>query len=154
MVGVSSPATMRSNVDFPQPDGPRIVTKSLWLNRTWTRFSRARMCGYFDGAASRVMFRRNSNDFLGLLLCSRVREDVAHITQLCVSHEERGHGLGRLLIENCAANLKSQGFRALTLTVTAANENAVTLYRHTNFQTTHEFDAMLWEKKGRNSSRR
>ena len=29
VVGVSSPATMRSKVDLPQPDGPRMVTKSL-----------------------------------------------------------------------------------------------------------------------------
>jgi hypothetical protein len=29
LVGRSSPATMRSSVDFPQPDGPRMVTKSL-----------------------------------------------------------------------------------------------------------------------------
>ena len=28
-VGRSSPATRRSSVDFPQPDGPRMVTKSL-----------------------------------------------------------------------------------------------------------------------------
>ncbi|MNL64263.1 hypothetical protein D3C87_1884630 [compost metagenome] len=27
--GVSSPATMRSSVDLPQPEGPRMVTKSL-----------------------------------------------------------------------------------------------------------------------------
>jgi len=29
LVGRSSPAMMRSSVDFPQPDGPRMVTKSL-----------------------------------------------------------------------------------------------------------------------------
>src|SRR5262245_45950225 len=29
LVGVSSPATMRSSVDLPQPDGPRIARKSL-----------------------------------------------------------------------------------------------------------------------------
>ena len=29
VVGWSSPATRRSNVDLPQPDGPRMVTKSL-----------------------------------------------------------------------------------------------------------------------------
>ena len=29
LVGVSSPATRRSRVDLPQPDGPRMVTKSL-----------------------------------------------------------------------------------------------------------------------------
>ena len=29
VVGRSSPATSRSSVDFPQPEGPRMVTKSL-----------------------------------------------------------------------------------------------------------------------------
>jgi len=105
-------------------------------------------CGYFDAPASRVLIRRETKEFAGLVLCSRVREDVAHITQLCVAKEERSHGMGRLLIEDCAANLKSQGFRALTLTVTAGNENAVSLYNRADFQTIHDFDAMLWEKAG------
>ena len=103
-------------------------------------------CGYFDGPASRVLVRPGSGDFSGLILCSRVREDVAHVTQICLAKEERGRGLGRMLIEHCAANLKRQGFRALTLTVTAENENAVSLYRRAAFQTTHDFDAMLWER--------
>jgi ribosomal protein S18 acetylase RimI-like enzyme len=103
-------------------------------------------CGYFDAAASRVVYRRGSSEFAGLVLCSRVREDVAHITQLCVAKEERSHGLGRLLIEHCAAHLKTQNTRALTLTVTAENDTAVSLYRRTGFQVTHDFDAMLWEK--------
>ncbi|HEX5233839.1 MAG TPA: GNAT family N-acetyltransferase [Silvibacterium sp.] len=104
-------------------------------------------CGHFDAAASRVLIRRETAQFAGALLCSRVRTDVAHITQLCVAREERGRGLGRLLVENCAANLKAQGFRALTLTVTAGNENAISVYHRADFQTTHDFDAMLWEKK-------
>jgi hypothetical protein len=29
LVGVSSPATMRSSVDLPQPEGPRMVMKSF-----------------------------------------------------------------------------------------------------------------------------
>ena len=105
-------------------------------------------CGYFDARASRVLIRQDTREFAGLVLCSRVREDVAHITQLCVAQESRGHGLARLLIETCAANLRSEGFRALTLTVTAANENAVSLYQRADFRTIHDFDAMLWEKAG------
>jgi ribosomal protein S18 acetylase RimI-like enzyme len=104
-------------------------------------------CGHFDSASSRVLLRRGSSEFAGLVLCSRVREDVAHITQLCIAREEREHGLGRLLIETCATNLKAQGFRALTLTVTAGNENAISLYQNADFRITHDFDAMLWEKK-------
>jgi ribosomal protein S18 acetylase RimI-like enzyme len=103
-------------------------------------------CGYFDAKASRILVRRDTKEFAGLVLCSRVREDVAHITQLCIAKQDRGHGLGRLLIENCAANLKSEGVRALTLTVTAGNENAVSLYQRAGFHTIHDFDAMLWEK--------
>ena len=87
------------------------------------------------------------NEIVAMLLCSRVREDVAHITQLCVAKEVRGRGLGRILIDNCAAHLRARGFRALTLTVTEANENAVALYRHAGFEVTHTFDAMLWERR-------
>jgi ribosomal protein S18 acetylase RimI-like enzyme len=76
-----------------------------------------------------------------------VREDVGHITQLCVAKDSRSLGLGRILIDACAAYLKTQGFRALTLTVTEANQNAVELYRHVGFEVTHNFDAMLWEKE-------
>jgi ribosomal protein S18 acetylase RimI-like enzyme len=104
-------------------------------------------CGYFDSAASRVLIRRGHNEFAGLVLCSRVRDDVAHITQLCVAQEERSRGLGRLLIENCAAHLNSHRFRALTLTVTAGNQEAIALYDRAGFRVTHDFDAMLWEKR-------
>ena len=41
-VGVSSPATRRSSVDLPQPDGPRIVTKSLSPTAIVGRLERAR----------------------------------------------------------------------------------------------------------------
>jgi ribosomal protein S18 acetylase RimI-like enzyme len=76
-----------------------------------------------------------------------VREDVAHITQLCVAKDERGRSLGRVLIDSCAAHLRARGFRALTLTVTEANENAVAVYRHAGFEVRHTFDAMLWERR-------
>jgi ribosomal protein S18 acetylase RimI-like enzyme len=105
-------------------------------------------CGYFNAASSRVLVHRATREFAGLVLCSRVREDVAHITQVCVAQEVRGQGLGRLLIDECAFSLRAEGFRALTLTVTAENESAVSLYRRAGFQTIHTFDAMLWENNG------
>jgi ribosomal protein S18 acetylase RimI-like enzyme len=136
-------AAYSGHLDSHINDQYRSIAGSLRFLHNIVRFPG---CGYFDGASSRVLTRRGSHEFVGLVLCSRVREDVGHITQLCIAKEERGRGLGRLLIEDCSANLKSQGFRALTLTVTAGNENAVSLYRRTDFATTHDFDAMLWEK--------
>jgi ribosomal protein S18 acetylase RimI-like enzyme len=137
-------AAYNGHLDSHINDQYRSATGSLRFLHNIVRFPG---CGYFDAAASRVLVRRSTNEFAGLVLCSRVREDVAHITQLCIAREERGHGLGRLLIETCAANLKSQRFRALTLTVTEENQNAVSVYRRADFQVTHEFDAMLWEKR-------
>jgi ribosomal protein S18 acetylase RimI-like enzyme len=138
-------AAYNGHLDSHINDQYRSVAGSLRFLHNIVRFPG---CGYFDRASSRVIVRRSTNEFVGLVLCSRVREDVAHITQLCVAKEERGLGLGRLLIANCAAHLRSKGFRTMTLTVTAANVNAVSLYHRAEFQTTHNFDAMLWEKNG------
>ncbi|HET8637550.1 MAG TPA: N-acetyltransferase [Acidobacteriaceae bacterium] len=137
-------AAYSGHLDSYINDQYRTVSGSLRFLHNIVRFPG---CGYFDGPASRVLVRPGSSDFAGLILCSRVREDVAHVTQICIAKEERGLGLGRMLIEHCAANLKRQGFRALTLTVTAENENAVSLYRRAGFQITHDFDAMLWERQ-------
>lgn len=137
-------AAYSEHLDSHINDQYRSVGGSLRFLHNIVRFPG---CGYFDAASSRLLLRKGSNELVGLILCSRVREDVAHVTQICIVKEERGRGLGRMLIENCAASLKPQGFRALTLTVTAGNEEAVSLYRRANFQVTHDFDAMLWERK-------
>jgi ribosomal protein S18 acetylase RimI-like enzyme len=103
-------------------------------------------CGYFDIDSSRSLLVRGSPELAGLLLCSRVREDVGHVTQICVSPEFRSQGLGRGLMEECARNLANRSFGLLTLTVTASNRNAVALYEQLGFRGTHRFDAMVWDK--------
>lgn len=103
-------------------------------------------CGYFDADASRALIHKNSADLTGLLLCSRVRDDVGHVTQICVAPEYRGEGLGRLLMAECGAALAKRNFKLLTLTVTASNRKAVSLYEWLGFKGTHRFDAMVWDK--------
>ncbi|MBV8674074.1 MAG: GNAT family N-acetyltransferase [Acidobacteriaceae bacterium] len=134
----------QGHLDSHINDQYRTVAGSLRFLHNIVRFPG---CGLFDNPASRVLVRAGTNEVVAILLCSRVRENVAHITQLCVANAERGQGLGRILIENCAAQLRARGFRALTLTVTEANENAVALYRHAGFEVRHTFDAMLWERR-------
>ncbi|HMD19747.1 MAG TPA: GNAT family N-acetyltransferase [Alloacidobacterium sp.] len=106
-------------------------------------------CGLFDPAASRTLTRTADGSLAGVLLCSRVRDDVGHVTQVCVAKNQRQLGLGRLLIEECAANLRGRGFRGLTLTVTEENTNAVELYRRIGFVEKHSFDAMVWDRSWR-----
>lgn len=104
-------------------------------------------CGYFDAESSGALAVAGSMDLAGLVLCSRVREDVGHVTQVCVAPEYRGRGLGKMLIQACARNLEQRGFRYLTLTVTASNRNAVGLYEKLGFAGTHRFDAMVWDQQ-------
>ncbi|MGC8548292.1 MAG: GNAT family N-acetyltransferase [Acidobacteriaceae bacterium] len=101
-------------------------------------------CGLFDPAASRVLVQDKTGALKGVLLCSQVKEDVAHITQICVAPECQGHGLGGLMIEDCAGYLHKRRFRDVTLTVTQQNVGAVRLYEHLGFSRLRTFDAMLW----------
>jgi ribosomal protein S18 acetylase RimI-like enzyme len=96
-----------------------------------------------------VLAFRGREEIAALLLCSRVRDDVGHVTQLCVSQQYRRRGLGAWLLAECSRSLRSHGFQALTLTVTRQNADAVALYQRIGFTTRQTFDAMVWERRGR-----
>lgn len=102
-------------------------------------------CGVFDAQSSLVAVSRSTGTVAGLLLASRVRDDVGHVTQICVSPEFRGRGLGKALMVQCCRSLQRRGFSQLTLTVTEANRPAVDLYEHLGFETKRIFDAFVWE---------
>jgi ribosomal protein S18 acetylase RimI-like enzyme len=103
-------------------------------------------CGVFDPDASWVLRDKRNGSLIGMLLCSRVANDVAHITQLCVATAYRGQRLGIALLEHCIHHLTRSGFAAITLTVTEANHQAVKLYRDSGFFIRHRFDAMVLDK--------
>ena len=103
-------------------------------------------CGYFDADASLALVEHGTTELAGLLLCSRVRDDVGHVTQICIAPQHRGRRLGHLLMVECARALAKRGFSLLTLTVTASNRRAVSLYEWLGFRGTHRFDAMVWDQ--------
>lgn len=103
-------------------------------------------CGVFDPEASWVLRDRRNGALIGMLLCSRVANDVAHITQLCVTTSYRRQRLGIALLEHCITHLTRSGFAAITLTVTEANHQAVKLYQDSGFFIRHRFDAMVLDK--------
>ena len=100
-------------------------------------------CGVFEAGFSWVLRDGSSRAPLGLVLVSRVGDRVGHITQLCVSPQYRGRGLGKLLLERSAQSLLAAGFDAVTLTVTESNSDAVRLYERFGFTCMHRFDAMV-----------
>jgi ribosomal protein S18 acetylase RimI-like enzyme len=102
-------------------------------------------CGTFEGNFSWMLRDRKSGALAGMVLCSRVGPQVAHITQLCVAKEYRGRGLGLALLRQSADALLGAGFEAITLTVTEANAPAVRLYERFGFTQMHRFDAMAMD---------
>lgn len=132
----------RGHVDSEINDQYRSLNGSLRFLNNIVRFPG---CGVFDGNASFVALHKPTRSIAGLLLCSRVREDVGHITQVCVLPEHRDKNIGESLIGLCTQELRTRKFAALSLTVTEANVGAVGLYRKLGFDTQRKFDAFVWE---------
>ena len=119
------------------------VVGAAWLGLGGRRQHRS---GVFDPEASWILRDKRNGALIGMLLCSRVASDVAHITQLCVATNYRGQRLGIALLEHCINHLTRSGFAAITLTVTEANHQAVKLYQNSGFFIRHRFDAMVLYK--------
>ncbi len=92
-----------------------------------------------------MVLERRSQTLIGLILCSRVRPDVGHITQVCVLPEHRSAGLGEALLAASTKNLRDRGFHFISLTVTEANDRAIALYKRIGYESTRVFDAFVWE---------
>jgi ribosomal protein S18 acetylase RimI-like enzyme len=130
------------HIDSDINDQYRTVGGSLRFLNNIVRFPG---CGTFDPQSSLVAVRRSTGMMVGLLLCSRVRNDVGHVTQVCMLPEFRGRGIGEALIAGCTSELARRDFTLLTLTVTEANRKAVDLYKRLGFGTRRVFDAFVWE---------
>lgn len=102
-------------------------------------------CGTFFRTASYAAFEAATGRMCGISLASLVAPDCGHITQICVSPQVRGTGIGHALLRRSLLTLREVGCRAATLTVTSSNEDAVTLYERVGFTTIRKFSAFAWE---------
>lgn len=135
-------ACYRGHVDSDINDQYRSVPGALRFLNNIVRFPG---CGVFDASSSYVAVERSTHTPVGLILCSRVKDDVGHVTQVCVLPEYRGKKLGQALLEATGNDLKRRKFSLLTLTVTEANKGAVDLYKYLGFTIERVFDAFVWE---------
>jgi ribosomal protein S18 acetylase RimI-like enzyme len=102
-------------------------------------------CGAFFQPASYVAVDPATGRLSGICLASLVHADVGHVTQVCVSGTARGTGVGYELIRRSLESLGRHGCRKVTLTVTAANTEAIALYERMGFRKTRNFSAYVWE---------
>ncbi len=132
----------RNHVDAEINDQYRSVSGSMRFLNNIVRFPG---CGVFDGESSFVALSRQTKTVVGVILCSRVKDDVGHVTQVCVLPEHRGRQIGESLMAATMAELRRRRFSALSLTVTEANHRAVDLYKRLGFDVIRIFDAFVWE---------
>jgi ribosomal protein S18 acetylase RimI-like enzyme len=132
----------KGHVDADINDQYRTMTGSLRFLNNIIRFPG---CGVFDEASSFVAVHRLTRTNIGLILCSRVKDDTGHVTQVCLLPEYRSQGIGEYLIAATRDALRQRGFALLTLTVTEANGRAVELYQRLGFSIARVFDAFVWE---------
>ncbi|MBL8176847.1 MAG: GNAT family N-acetyltransferase [Bryobacterales bacterium] len=101
-------------------------------------------CGRFFAPASCLAFRKDTGLPCGLILGSLVNEGVGHITQICVTPESRGLGIGYELLRRALREFGAAGCRKVSLTVTSSNTSAIRLYERMGFRRVHEFGAHVW----------
>jgi ribosomal protein S18 acetylase RimI-like enzyme len=102
-------------------------------------------CGAFYRPASLAAFEGVSGKLCGISLASLVMPATGHVTQICVSPSVRGTGIGHELLRQSLTTLREMGCTSASLTVTAANEDAVALYERMGFATIRRFSAFAWE---------
>jgi ribosomal protein S18 acetylase RimI-like enzyme len=135
-------AAYRGHVDAQINDQYHTLAGSLRFLNNIVRFPG---CGVFDPESSFAAVDKKADNLIGLILCSRVRSDVGHVTQVCVLPEYRSRGIGEALLAATSANLRKRSFSMLSLTVTEANAGAVALYRRLKFDSKRVFDAFVWQ---------
>ena len=102
-------------------------------------------CGTFFPEGSWVAWSKETGKLCGVCLASLVASDIGHITQICVTPDVRGAGVGYELLRRSLGTLAAHGCRRASLTVTASNERAIQLYERMGFQTRRQFSAMVWD---------
>ena len=102
-------------------------------------------CGMFYRPASFAAFDPLTGRMCGVSLASIVAPDTGHITQICVAPPVRGTGIGHELLRHSLMTLREMGCSVASLTVTAANEDAVKLYERVGFRVLRQFTAYVWE---------
>ena len=99
----------------------------------------------FHPPASYTAFDAATQSAAGIVLSTLLADDSAQITELCVTPPAKGAGLGYELLRRSIATLREAGAKRISLSVTAANGDAVRLYTRCGFRTARQYYACVWE---------
>jgi ribosomal protein S18 acetylase RimI-like enzyme len=102
-------------------------------------------CGVFHPPASFLAYGRGDGRLCGICLASMVATSTGHITQICVTPEMQGAGVGYELMRRSLGAMRAHGCAEASLTVTAANTRAIALYEEMGFRVFRQFGAYVWD---------
>ncbi|MGH9663478.1 MAG: GNAT family N-acetyltransferase [Bryobacteraceae bacterium] len=136
------PAAYRGHIDSQINDQYRSISGA---RRFLLNIVQYPGCGSFFQAGSYVALHSQTGRICGLCLTSLVAPTVGHITQLCIEPSVKGYGVGYELLRRSLVALAAQGCEKVSLTVTAANAEAIRLYERMEFSTVRRFAAYVWE---------
>lgn len=104
-------------------------------------------CGPFLPSASWIAVASDHVTVSGICLATRVDSHAGHVTQICVAPKDRGKGVARELLRRTLASLRANNCDAASLTVTASNRHALSLYQQMGFRATQRFSAFVWQSQ-------
>jgi ribosomal protein S18 acetylase RimI-like enzyme len=137
------PLAYRGHVDAEMNDHYRSVSGARSCIQNMMEFTGS---AAFHGPASYIAFDLVTGAAAGISLSSFVAEEVGHISEICVAPDARGEGLGYELLRHSIGALRGSGAKWVSLTVTAANEEAAGLYVRCGFREARRFYAYVWER--------
>jgi ribosomal protein S18 acetylase RimI-like enzyme len=103
-------------------------------------------CGTFLRNTSFTAWHRPSKEMVGFVLTSCISRMNGHIPQILVSPQFQGRGIGSYLLSHAIVALRSNQFRTVSLTVTAQNKPALSLYQRFDFGILLHFQTAVWRR--------
>lgn len=122
--------------DYGTRDGSESYLRSLIENSG---------CGVFMPEAS-FMALDKQGAACGFLICSRLSSGAAMVPQIAVHPSYQGLGVGNTLMDYSIGQLKNQGFKTISLTVTKKNRRAFEWYQRLGFRIRKDFGAYVWQR--------
>jgi len=91
--------------------------------------------GAYGPPQGRLLLARYAGHAAGCIALRPLQDGICEMKRLYVRPVDRGHGLGRILVERLIAEARSHGYERMRLdTIESAMKDAIALYRRVGFK--------------------
>jgi putative acetyltransferase len=91
--------------------------------------------GAYGPPSGRLLLARYQDHAAGCIALRKLEPDICEMKRLYVRPEDRGLGIGRLLVERIIAEARAIGYKSMRLdTVESAMKDAIAMYRKIGFR--------------------